>query len=515
MIARKRILVSLCALLLSSNCAVVVAQQNLEKYQPPAGELTESDGAWEIWRHGDTNVQRRVIELVPQAEPKPALSIQLMPNDFNAKEGNAAIHYLQAMGFFEQSYAQQAKRDFELKNQEAAREEGKDLDDFPPYSWWDLRPEDLPIDQVRDYLSYTSFQPRSLAEAASRKLCDFNRNMRDVENPMMYPLSEIQSMRELARTQKLRFLLALAENRTGDAVEILGQQVTMAYHLNQEPFIVSSLVGMACAGIGLADSYFLCEHAGAPNLYWAIASLPQPLVDLRPAMAYEREFLFEQIKLLREVDASPRSPLYWSRALDEFSESMQGMSSGDDLYQFDKSGMTLMVAAGIPGARRFLHEVEGMSIEDMDKLPNTQVFLLAVRKFYEHARDEIFKWQYATHWERNSVQTDSYLAEAAEEFGLITTPSTLVLPAMKSAMSAQTRLSQQLAYLQTIESVRHHLATHDRQFPSSLADLDLPAPLDPATGKPFQYLLHDQGATLTGAAFPGIRYQFELRCPSK
>lgn len=515
MTARERIAVSLCTLLLSFNSSVALSQQGSSPYEPPADAVVVEEGAWDAWLMDGIRIQRRVIDMVPQAEPKPALSVQLMPNDFEMKEGNAAIQYLQAMGFLEQSYALKAKQDFERENMEAANAAGKNRSEYPPESWRASRPKDLPVGQVKDYLQYTSFQPRYLSEAVQRETCSFDRHIRDVENPIGYLLPEIQTMRELARTQSLRFLLALAEDRPTDAVAILGQQLAMAYHLNQEPFIVSNLVGIACAGIGLETAPFLCEHPGAPNLYWAIAALPQPLVNLRPALAYERELLLQQIKLLREVDASPRSQIHWAHAIEEFSESMRYLTSGDDLFRFDKAGMTVMIAAGVPGARRFLNEMEGMSIEELDKLPNAQVFLFAVRKFYEHARDEMFKWQYATPWERNSAQPELYMAEAAEEFGLITTPAGLILPAVKAAMSAQTRTSQQLAYLQTIESIRHHLATHDRQFPDSLANLVLPAPLDPATGQPFIYVRNAQGATLTGGKFPGIRYQFELRCKSE
>lgn len=511
----------LSAVLLCMPPSVSHAQHALPKYQPPAGELSSQAGAWESWRVGGITVQRRVLELKPRAEPKPALSVALMPNEFNMKEGNAAIQYLQALGFLEQANAQRAKADFENASREAAIKEGKSVSQVPPNNWYDTRPEDLPISQVKEYLAYTSFQPKYLAEAVQRRTCSFDRHIRDVENPVMYLLPEIQSMRELARQQSLRFLLAIAEDRPNDAVAILGQQFAVGYHLNQEPFLVSNLVGIACAGIGLSDAFFLCEHADAPNLYWAVATLPQPLVDMRPAMAYEREFLFEQFKELRDVDATPRSNLYWSQFLERFGKSMEGFSS-ETVYlkqfdQFGKSGLTMMVAAVLPGARRFLHEVEGMSVDELDGLPNTQVFFLAVKKFHEHARDEMFKWEFVAHWEREqlSEQVDANLQRNSQEFGLITMPSGLVLPAVSAAMSAQTRLTQQLAYLQTVESIRNHLATHSNIFPDALEDLALPAPLDPATGKTFEYARHDQGATLTGGSFPGLRYQFELRCSPK
>jgi hypothetical protein len=64
---------------------------------------------------------------------------------------------------------------------------------------------------------------------------------------------------------------------------------------------------------------------------------------------------------------------------------------------------------------------------------------------------------------------------------------------------------------QTIESIRHHLATQSNKLPAALEELELPAPHDPVTNGPFEYVVHAAGATLKGVANPGMQYQFELR----
>lgn len=502
-------------LLIGLTYSAARAQSDLPKYQPLVGALAADEGAWQNIRESGLIVAFRELELVPKAEPKPALSVQLIPNEFDLKEGNAAVFYLQAMGFFEQRNALQAKTEFEQMNRQAAEAEGKDISDFPPHVWRErTRPKDLPLEEVKKYLQFTSFQPRYLAQAVQRRSCDFDRHIRDVENPVGYLLPEIQSMRELARLQSLRFLVAMAEDRVEDAVAIFGQQLAMSPHLAQEPFLVSNLVGIACASIGLHDAYYLCEHAAAPNLYWALAALPQPLTDMRPALAYEREFLFEQFKAMREVDETPRSNLYWSRFLESFQTATADFGRNDiPFVNLGKSGMTLAVAAGVPGARRYLHEVEGLSLEQLDSLPNTQVFFLAARRYHEHVRDEMFKWQYVPEWERNHIseKLDRWLREQSREYGLIAYPSTLLMTSVNAAMSAQSRQSQQLAFLQTVEAIRHHLAKHDRQLPSTLSELELPAPNDPGTGQPFKYVRHREGATLSGSPWTGYRLQFELR----
>lgn len=99
-------------------------------------------------------------------------------------------------------------------------------------------------EEVKKYLALTRFQPYFLAEAARRRTYSADRNMRDQENPIGYLLPEIQSMRELARTQSVRCRVAIAEGRIQDAFEIIGQQFAMAND-PADDFIVSNLVGVA------------------------------------------------------------------------------------------------------------------------------------------------------------------------------------------------------------------------------------------------------------------------------
>lgn len=491
-----------------------LGEDALPTFQPPQGERLSREGAWESWHVDGLTLSRRVIQLVAKSEAQPALSTQLIPNRFQRKDGNAAVHYLQAMGFLEQSYSLKRKLEFELENSERARAEGVSVMELPPHVWRETRPQDLPIEEVQQYLARTSFQPHYLALAAQYRQCDFNRNIREVENPVGFLLPEVQSMRGLARLQSLRFLLAMAEDRPHDAVAIFGQQLAMAAHLSDDPFVVSALVGLACANIGWADAFYLCEHPEAPNLYWAIATLPSPLVDMSLAMSYERELLFEQFKPLRDVDLTPRSALYWSRFVDDYFDFMNEYHSSTGIgSERTEAEWTLAIAAGYPGAKRYLHEVEKIEIAGLDSLPNTQVFFLAVKKLYERQRDELFKLTVLPAWKRAELgqRANENFRQDSREFGFIAQPSDLFLPAVQAAMSAQTRSQQSLALLQTVEAIRHHLAMNDNALPQTLDQLELPAPVDPGTGKPFSYQRHDQGATLTGSPHPGLQYQFELR----
>ena len=496
---------SMLAAMLISTCPSISYCQ--ESTAASADAVVTREGAWEYTR-GSITTARRTITLARKAEHKPALSIRFIPDPFNAKPGNAAIYYLKAGGFFEQTMAQQAKRKFEEESRLAAGDK-----DYAPYIWLETELKDLPVEKVKEYLSYTSFQTLFLEEAAARLHCDFDRQIKTVENPVSYLLPEVQSVRDVARIQAMRFLVAMAENRTDDAIKILGQMIAMGPHFCQEPFLVSNLVGTACVNIGLQQAYYLSEHPAAPNLYWAIAQLPNPLINLEQSLAYEREFLFEQVKVLREVDDIPKPDGYWSEFIDRFTTAIKGVGRPlDELESFGIAGITLAIGSNVPKAREYLVKIEGMSNDKLDKLPNAQIFFLAMRRFYERYRDEEFKYSFLPeHARKKSSATSTEFGESLKRYGLITIPTSSLLPAVQAAQSASRRTQQQLAMWQTTESIRHHLATHDNKLPATLEELELPAPHDPLTSGPFEYVVHATGATLKGAANPGLQYQFELR----
>lgn len=503
----------------ATSSTIGTAQEPLPVYeaiQPGDADEISVEGAWKNIRSDGLVVALRELTLAPKSEPRPALSVRLLPDDYESVPGNAAFFYMQAMAWAEQSNARRMRDEFERKYVEQAQQKNLSMSEVPPHVWREsMRPEALPLDQVKEYLGYSAFQSRFLEQAWRRPHCDFDRRIREVESPAMVLLPEIQAMRGLARTQSLRFLTAIAEDRTDDAVTIFGQQLAFAPHLSQETFLVSNLVGLACASIGISDASYLCEHPDAPNMYWAIAALPNPLVNTRPSLAFERQFLFEEFKQLKEIDTTPKSNEFLRESLAALKKAVEHLSSGpvEPFSGMGELSTSLAVASGVPGAKRYLTEVEGIDVETIDSLPRTQVFLLGVRRYYENARDELFKWQYLTYAQvqRHRKDPRQRLESDLQEYGLIAAPSGAVLSAVNAVMTAQTRQQQSLALLQTIESIRHHLAANDNNLPASLDELELPALDDPATSKPFTYLRHSEGASLYGTPWPGYRVQYELR----
>jgi len=482
-------------------------------------QQTKEDG-WIVERDEQTGIRVQTMEMTlhAKAEPRPALKYRLIPDDFEMLDGNAYIYYLKANGFFEQRSARERLIQIWREASARAEKEGKQYHQVPPAVWGSTPPDELPLDEVKEYLRLTSFQTQFLREAAQRDRFDADRNLREADDLIGYLLPEIQSMREVARTQTLRCRVAIAEGRIDDAIEITGQQFAMARHMGHDDFLVSNLVGIAIAGIAWNDALYLVQHPETPNLYWALASMPRPLVDLRHSLDVERKFLYLQVKVLQEVDEMPRPVGYWQdfldRLLGQFGHlaSEFGFGSLDDDPQLDRTKLVAFIAAAYPGARDYLIDECNLPRDQVEAYPTAQVVALAAVRFYDQCRDDYFKWTHLPYWQARDKgrRVDDAMRAASKRYGLCTAPAMLLLPAIRAACTAEARCEQTIALLQTVEAIRMYGAA-DGMLPRSLDDLPVPAPVEPFTGQPIDYECLGSRAVLSGHSLPGLRYRLVLR----
>ena len=90
-----------------------------------------------------------------------------------------------------------------------------------------------------------------------------------------------------------------------------------------------------------------------------------------------------------------------------------------------------------------------------------------------------------------------------------------LVPFLSNVRNAQGRVDQRIALLRHIEALRLYAALHDDTLPAKLADVAVPLPVDPFTGKPFRYELVGNTAHLRGTPpvgnGKGSRVQHPLR----
>jgi hypothetical protein len=82
---------------------------------------------------------------------------------------------------------------------------------------------------------------------------------------------------------------------------------------------------------------------------------------------------------------------------------------------------------------------------------------------------------------------------------------------------AHVRLEQRLALLRTVEAIRLAAAKNGGKLPAGLSEVGVPVPIDPVSGKPFEYRVEGLTAVLsgkeaiTGSGQTHDRYEIRLR----
>jgi hypothetical protein len=267
---------------------------------------------------------------------------------------------------------------------------------------------------------------------------------------------------------------------------------------------------MSVAHLGLDTMREMIQQSRCPNLYWALSDLPCPLVDVHTPMQGERIRVASEWRTLR--GDSPMSEDDLDALVGRLSGVMNlarvqaGLPPGDL-----RRGLRERIAdrTGLDAARRRLVDA-GASRESMDQLPPMQVVLLDERRAFGLLRDERLKLLGVPVWRLDGLSED----EATSRDGLLSD----LLPDVAKLRRTQGALEQEVALLRHVEALRMYAAGHDGKLPSALSDIPVPMPVDPITGRPFEYAAEGQAAHLRGGdargdvshAHTGLTYVIQL-----
>jgi hypothetical protein len=119
------------------------------------------------------------------------------------------------------------------------------------------------------------------------------------------------------------------------------------------------------------------------------------------------------------------------------------------------------------------------------------------KRDYEIRRDDRCKVLALPLWEVDAP--DGAGERTPDGHGLFTD----LLPHVAKLRRAQGKLDQQIALLRLVEALRLHAAERGGKLPARLADIGVPLPVDPTTGKPFVYEVEGATAHLRGGPHGG------------
>ena len=377
----------------------------------------------------DNSIKIKSLSLVPAAEPVPAMSYRLLPRYIDQKTGNAALLYHSAAAF-------------------CPDRESEDI--YEKIDKW----RDLPVDQldrkeVEKALSSFSISFHHIKLAAQRNYCQWEMPL---EDGFSMQLPHLSTFRRMTMAMQLQIRLKIADRQIDPALELLQQGLCMGRNIAEGPTLIQNLVGIAIASFLLEEVEGLIQIPDSPNLYWALTSLPDPMIDMHSSLENEREVLFVEFPQLRNLENEVLTPAQASAIASDFMKKIQSLGGGmgdvPDEVPFRRLFSVGWVMLHYSDAKEFLAH-KGYSQERIEMLPAAQAVLIYQKQEYLEMQDNLFKWfelpysQAQSHLKKAEQLIDDYQRNKGIKANLFCT----LLPGLSRAAFLHARLDRNIALL--------------------------------------------------------------------
>jgi hypothetical protein len=297
----------------------------------------------------------------------------------------------------------------------------------------------------------------------------------------------------------------LAEHDTSAATEGIRTQLACARHMGNAPFIITAMQAHAVGTVVIDNLEYLVAQPGCPNLRWSFSVLPPLLFDAPSMLEWHTRLLELSLPRLKLGIPHDSDLEAWQQIASEYFDLIE--DSKNPLTPEQRADLILRCA---PLARERLVRRGLLSADAaMAISPETAV----MRAILDHHADIGRQMRLA--WALPCSEAIGQLAKldglaGAWDLELDSWP--LANGFLKDFLFFK-GFSRRTAMLETVESLRHHAATHDGELPLKLADLEYAAPRDPVAGLPFIYVRGESptSATLSMPDIPGVPNDFQPR----
>jgi hypothetical protein len=458
-------------------------------------------------KNGDESAEKWLLDeavvITPRSEPVPALHYRLFPLASERKDGNAVPIYLR-LGLERNDATKHLLRENTSK-------------------WNEMPLDKLPLDEIQKYVDHWQYNLREMELGARRKQADWNYALDNVR-PIGILLPDVQEMRMWIALLMTKARLEIAQGQYEKAVRTLETGYAIGQHIAQGNFLINGLV--AIAGVELMNrcALELVQRPDAPNLYWALSTMPRPLIDLRTQIEFEEWVQVGQFPELSDLDR-PRTSGEWDATLARFRQEIEKLSplttekGKSPLRPIAASADPAIKAPDLPAAKEYLAKTEGLTAAALEAMPASQVLLLYFARTSQEFRDHWFKYAYLPF-----PQARAYLKDMAERIHPAAGDTEgvrvakMLIPAVQKVQLAQIRTERKLAALRVIEALRLYAAANQGRLPEKLSAItQVAVPNDPGTDRPFEYQCDGQTATLMSRipdeqlAITGLRYRISCR----
>ena len=452
------------------------------EYVPPADGGLGSTMTLEQQGEVAKSVSSRPIPTInarPAGEPIPSLKYRFWLPQYKLKPASALLHFSRALVMWHGFSAEQRN-----KIQQWSFDEEE------------YRPTASELAKAVDELAnvYAELDSLALAEDFT-----WDHRLRDLNGPgmYMYLLPEVQQSRDLARLLRLRVRHHVQQGELDAAITALQAGFKLGAFVGQGETLVQQLVGIAIVGIMVDEVQHMISMPDCPNLYWALATLPRPVVDIRESVQFELGAIHRILPILREAETEQRNADYWNQAWAQLTNdfaSLGGLGNESKL-----AFAVLGVASAEPARERLINS--GLDRSEVEAMPAMRAVLLDASREIRRVSDDLTKGSYLPHSYGRAIVTDAndqmgqwIQANRFQSGGAAI--AGLLFPAVQAAGSAGTRTQYFVNRLMTVEAIRMYAKRNDGKLPESLEQLTTPPALpNPFSNEPFEYKVESKGST--------------------
>jgi hypothetical protein len=431
------------------------------------------------------------LTLYPQAIEGPPLKYRLLPGELELREGNA-VPILLRLPWEQNPWMQQV---------------------YPTLHEW----EELPLDDPRwkeagNVIPENFF--REMKRAAFRRDADWEYPIGEQTPLYSILLPDMQGLRVfLLQGLSIRARYHMVQGEHDQAREAILVGLANSRHVAKTPFFVNQLVAVAIQRTMLHRVDELVSQPGSPNLYWSLTALPPSLLQLERAASLEGDAFASMLPAASELDR-PRSKAEWRRMAEQLAALLVELQEMPPPKEREKGNFLQEYLQALKGAERAhlktFYESARAELAQLAKIPDDRVaemtneevavrWYVAQRLELDHRRAALMTLPPTEAWP-HLVALHNEAQDLRKKTGAETTRGFIMVPGV---YAAAWNVNRKVAALRVIEAVRHHAAQHEGRLPERLDDVKgLPIPLDPLTGKPFEWEATDGTATLVAPSLP-------------
>ena len=290
----------------------------------------------------------------------------------------------------------------------------------------------------------------------------------------------------------------LAEHDLAAATEGIRTQLACARHMGNAPFLITAMQAHAVGTVAIDNLEYLVAQPGCPNLRWSLSVLPPLLFDAPSMLEWHTRLLELSLPRLKLGIPQDSDLEAWQQIASDYFDLIE--DSKNPLAPEKRADLILRCA---PLARERLVRRGLLSADAALVLfPEAAVMRAILDHHATLGRQMRLAW---------ALPRSEAIGQLAKLDGLagawdLDIDSWPLANGFVKDFLFFNHFSRRTVMLETVESLRHHAATHANALPATLADLEYAPRRDPVSGLPFIYVRGESpsAATLSMPDIPGV-----------